>query len=288
MTQPQTHPTLVVTGGELDGTSFIVLRSAKEMLLGSSQDCHFQILLGNVEAVHAKVAWGPKGLLLSDALSSAGTFVNGEKIGEEHLLTDGDRISLGPPGSKSSCKLVVRIPAGAAPARRRARAREAGNGAAGPAAVRGPRSLEPARAHRRPHPRADRGAQRRGRRRPRRRRSPPSRPLRRRSLRVPAGATDASAARDRPLAAPRPAEAHRAGPGGATPSGQARLRDRAAVDRAPEAGAGPCAQAGSPGRPASPPRPSPGPPPGRSRLPLYSWWSPSWWAAASSTWPAPT
>jgi hypothetical protein len=31
------------------------------------------------------------------------------------VLTDGDRISLGPPGSKSSCKLVVRIPQGAAP-----------------------------------------------------------------------------------------------------------------------------------------------------------------------------
>ncbi len=110
MTQPQTHPTLVVTGGDFDGTSFIVLRSAKEMLLGSSQDCHFQILLGNVEAVHAKVSWGPQGLRLSDALSTAGTYVNGEKIGEDHALTDGDRISLGAPGSKSSCKLVVRIP----------------------------------------------------------------------------------------------------------------------------------------------------------------------------------
>ena len=110
MTQTQTHPTLVVTGGELDGTSFIVLLTSKDMLLGSSQDCHFQILLGNVDACHAKVTWGPKGLLLSDALSSSGTFVNGEKIGEDQVLSDGDRICLGPPGSKSSCKLLVRIP----------------------------------------------------------------------------------------------------------------------------------------------------------------------------------
>jgi pSer/pThr/pTyr-binding forkhead associated (FHA) protein len=94
---------LVVTGGDLDGTSFIVMESSKDMLLGSSQDCHFQVLLGNVEPVHAKVAWGPKGLLLSDALSATGTFVNGEKIAENHVLSDGDRICLGPPGSKNSC-----------------------------------------------------------------------------------------------------------------------------------------------------------------------------------------
>ena len=110
LNQPQSHPTLVVTGGDLDGTSFIVLESAREMLLGSSQDCHFQILLGNVEPVHAKVSWSAKGLLLTDALSSTGTFVNGEKISEGHEITDGDRICLGPPGSKSSCKLLVRIP----------------------------------------------------------------------------------------------------------------------------------------------------------------------------------
>jgi hypothetical protein len=112
VTQAQTNPTLVVTGGDLDGTSFVVLQSAREMLLGSSQDCHFQILLGNVEAVHAKVGWGPRGLVLSDALSSSGTYVNGEKVGEDHPLTDGDRISLGPPGAKTSCKLLVRVPAG--------------------------------------------------------------------------------------------------------------------------------------------------------------------------------
>ena len=114
MTDTQTHPILVVTGGEFDGTSFIVLLTSKDMLLGSSQDCHFQILLGNVDPVHAKVTWGPRGLLLSDALSSSGTFVNGEKIGENQTLGDGDRICLGPPGSKSSCKLLVRIPSGLA------------------------------------------------------------------------------------------------------------------------------------------------------------------------------
>ena len=59
MAQTQTHPTLVVTGADLDGTSFIVLESSGDMPLGSSQDCHFQILLGTLQAVHAKVRWGP-------------------------------------------------------------------------------------------------------------------------------------------------------------------------------------------------------------------------------------
>ena len=61
LTQTQTHPTLVVTGGELDGTSFIVLLTSKDMLLGSSQDCHFQILLGNVDAVPREGHLGPQG-----------------------------------------------------------------------------------------------------------------------------------------------------------------------------------------------------------------------------------
>src|SRR5262245_60664630 len=49
--------------------------------------------------------------------SSTGTYVNGEKISGEHPLSDGDRVCLGPPGSKGSDKLLVRVPQGtAAPA----------------------------------------------------------------------------------------------------------------------------------------------------------------------------
>jgi hypothetical protein len=106
-------PTLVVTGGPLDGTTFEIPDASRDRLLGSSTDCDLQILLGNVEPVHAKVALGHGGLLLSDGGSATGTFVNGEKIEADHALQDGDRICLGPPGSKSSAKLLVRLPAGA-------------------------------------------------------------------------------------------------------------------------------------------------------------------------------
>ena len=54
----------------------------------------------------------PRGgaLLLSDAGSATGTFVNGEKIEGEQPAPEGDRICLGPPGAKGSAKLVVRLP----------------------------------------------------------------------------------------------------------------------------------------------------------------------------------
>jgi hypothetical protein len=109
-----TVPTLVVTGGPLDGTTFEVDDSGRDRLLGASTDCDLQVLLGNVEPVHAKLARGPRGLLLSDGGSATGTYVNGEKIDVDYLLQDGDRICLGPPGSKNSAKLIVKLPPGGA------------------------------------------------------------------------------------------------------------------------------------------------------------------------------
>ena len=79
-------------------------------MLGSASDCDIQILLGNVEPTHALLDLGARGLQLSDGGSATGTYVNGEKIAARHVLSDGDRICLGPPGSKSSAKLLVRIP----------------------------------------------------------------------------------------------------------------------------------------------------------------------------------
>jgi len=105
-----THPTLVVTGGPLDGSTFVILPQARPLGLGSASDCDIQLLLGNVEPTHATLDLGARGLLLSDCASATGTYVNGEKIAARHVLNDGDRVCLGPPGSKSSAKLLVRIP----------------------------------------------------------------------------------------------------------------------------------------------------------------------------------
>ncbi|HEY7512878.1 MAG TPA: FHA domain-containing protein, partial [Vicinamibacteria bacterium] len=110
---PITVPTLIVTGGPLDGTTFEIDASPAARVLGSSSDADLQLLLGNVEAGHAQVRRTAQGLVLEDGNSTNGTYVNGEKIAEQ-VLKDGDRISLGPPGSKGSAKLIVRIPLGGA------------------------------------------------------------------------------------------------------------------------------------------------------------------------------
>ena len=103
-------PTLVMTGGPLDGTSYPLPLSAGEAIVGSSMDAGVQIMLGNVEPFHARVVLGAAGLAIEDAGSATGTFVNGEKVEGRHALSDGDRVCLGPPGAKGSAKLLVLLP----------------------------------------------------------------------------------------------------------------------------------------------------------------------------------
>ena len=74
-------PTLIVTGGPLDGTAY-PLPGKGETVVGSSMDAGVQIMLGNVEPFHARIVDGPGGLVIEDAGSATGTFVNGEKVFE--------------------------------------------------------------------------------------------------------------------------------------------------------------------------------------------------------------
>ena len=109
-------PTLVMTGGPLDGTAYPIPMTGREIVMGSSMDAGVQIMLGNVEPFHARLLLSGAGLAISDAGSATGTFVNGEKVEGEQALQAGDRICLGPPGAKGSAKLLVLLPtAGASP-----------------------------------------------------------------------------------------------------------------------------------------------------------------------------
>lgn len=112
MSEGVTQPTLVMTGGPLDGTTYPLAMAGQDLVLGSSMDADVQIMLGNVEPHHARVAFGSAGLIIADAGSATGTFVNGEKVEAEQALQEGDRICLGPPGAKGSAKLLVRLPGG--------------------------------------------------------------------------------------------------------------------------------------------------------------------------------
>jgi hypothetical protein len=104
-------PVLIVTGGARDGTSLVVDTQGFDKVLGSGSDCHLRVEAPNVDFHHARVLWDERGVVLSDEGSSTGTYVNGERIGPDHPLLDGDRICLGPPGSRNSVKLLVRVPA---------------------------------------------------------------------------------------------------------------------------------------------------------------------------------
>lgn len=104
-------PVLIVTGGACDGASLDVDTQGFEKVLGSGSDCHLRVEAQNVDFHHARVLWDERGVVLSDEGSSTGTYVNGERIGADHPLMDGDRICLGPPGSRNSVKLLVRVPA---------------------------------------------------------------------------------------------------------------------------------------------------------------------------------
>jgi hypothetical protein len=103
-------PVLIVTGSSRDGASLVVDTQGYEKILGTGGDCHLRVDGGNVDFHHARVLWDERGVVLSDEGSSTGTYVNGERIGSDHPLEDGDRICLGPPGSRNSVKLLVRVP----------------------------------------------------------------------------------------------------------------------------------------------------------------------------------
>src|ERR1700704_1305624 len=103
-------PTLIVTGGASDGLQIPLEAPGAEKIIGSAATSHVRLTSRNVDASHARIAWEDAVVTLSDEGSTAGTFVNGEKVGTGHILSDGDRISIGPPGSPESVKLLVRVP----------------------------------------------------------------------------------------------------------------------------------------------------------------------------------
>ena len=82
-------------------------RRADGKTLGSADGQHLKLDLTNVAALHARLVWDARGLVLSDAGSETGTYVNGERLTAARVLADGDRIFLGPPGSKNTAKLLA-------------------------------------------------------------------------------------------------------------------------------------------------------------------------------------
>jgi len=66
-----------------------------EYTIGRAPDNKIELADGSVSSKHARIARTTEGFVLEDLQSRNGTFVNGERIEQQRLLTDGDLIRLG-------------------------------------------------------------------------------------------------------------------------------------------------------------------------------------------------
>src|SRR6266850_1070251 len=77
-----------------DGQENVFLIASSEVLIGRKSDADVVLSNQHVSRHHAKIVKMPEGYFLQDLSSTHGTFVNNQQI-EQHILKDGDRISLG-------------------------------------------------------------------------------------------------------------------------------------------------------------------------------------------------
>jgi len=66
-----------------------------EYTIGRTSDNTIVLADGSVSSRHARVLRTPEGFLLEDRQSSNGSFVNGERITDKRILTDGDLVRFG-------------------------------------------------------------------------------------------------------------------------------------------------------------------------------------------------
>ena len=85
---------LAVIAGPDRGKVFPLAGDAP-LALGRGQDVSARLADPHVSRVHCRIVVAGDRLYLSDAGSTAGTFVNGQRLGGEHLLANGDVIQAG-------------------------------------------------------------------------------------------------------------------------------------------------------------------------------------------------
>lgn len=108
-----THPGVIVVRGDEPGRTLVIDEVLSDFTLGSDDGCHLVFKLRRVSPIHASLFLDDDGhVILTDAHSATGVFVNGRRI-TEHTLKEREEISLGPPGDQGSALLrfVSRIAA---------------------------------------------------------------------------------------------------------------------------------------------------------------------------------
>ncbi|MCM2254042.1 MAG: IPT/TIG domain-containing protein [Vicinamibacteria bacterium] len=109
MTETTGLPRLVVRGGADDGAA-LEIPDGQEAWIGSGPDCTLILSEPRVAPLHARVSSDHWGVRLFDASGGAGTWVNGDPVGEGRALETGDVVTLGKPGAPGSVTLVASVP----------------------------------------------------------------------------------------------------------------------------------------------------------------------------------
>ena len=111
-------PRLVMAGVAAEGPILTLALDRPESWLGSAPECHLQVERDHVEPRHARVRQQHGEVVIEDAGTIHGTYVNGRRLLADQALRDGDWVYLGPPGSRRSARLQYLVQAEAAPAPR--------------------------------------------------------------------------------------------------------------------------------------------------------------------------
>ncbi|MBX7187723.1 MAG: IPT/TIG domain-containing protein [Vicinamibacteria bacterium] len=99
------HPSIVLMTGTEAGATLVLDEVLNNFAIGSDEGCNLVCTGVSVSPMHASVFLDDEGVVtVSDTNSAMGVFVNGARVMEQ-ALSDGDEISLGPPGEPGSDSL---------------------------------------------------------------------------------------------------------------------------------------------------------------------------------------
>src|SRR4029453_4433193 len=102
------YATLTILGGALKGTQLEIDDAVDDVLIGSDPDCRLCLDLPGVSPIHARLWLDMEGATLHDTRSSAGVWVNDDRVVEQHPLKDGDIVWLGQPGGPEGGVIQLR------------------------------------------------------------------------------------------------------------------------------------------------------------------------------------
>ena len=89
---PAEMPMLLMMKGRSPGQRIFVDQT--EFLIGRDERCNLPIVDRQVSRRHARILFTGTQYVLEDLGSKNGTFVNGQELGEPHVLQDGDEIQI--------------------------------------------------------------------------------------------------------------------------------------------------------------------------------------------------